>query len=198
VTPYPRIREGDTISGAPFPPGSTGAPILTNAPAYVECTLEATIEKGDYSIFVGKVVDVGLPKPPEGRADDATLWLRDLGEKGSRPSPRHAHLAGFDLHANVAVPGRNRTHREQLCRYLLRPAVAQDRLGLLADGRAVLTLKAAWADGTRQLVFEPMELLEKLAALTPRPGINLVLHHGVLAPHARWRARGGRLRRTAG
>jgi hypothetical protein len=31
----------------------------------------------------------------------------------------------------------------------------------------VLTLKTAWADGTRQLVFEPLELLEKLAALTP-------------------------------
>jgi hypothetical protein len=28
---------------------------------------------------------------------------------------------------------------------------------------------------------------EKLAALTPRPEINLVLFHGVLAPHARWR-----------
>ena len=32
-------------------------------------------------------------------------------------------------------------------------------------------------------------LLEKLAALTPRPRINLVLYHGVLAPHAGWRAR---------
>src|SRR5439155_269859 len=31
--------------------------------------------------------------------------------------------------------------------------------------------------------------LEKLAALTPRPRINLVLYHGVLAPHARWRGR---------
>jgi hypothetical protein len=38
-------------------------------------------------------------------------------------------------------------------------------------------------------VFEPLELLEKLAALTPRPRINLVLYHGVLAPHAGWRAR---------
>jgi len=27
------------------------------------------------------------------------------------------------------------------------------------------------------------------AALTPRPRINLVLYHGVLAPHARWRPR---------
>jgi hypothetical protein len=80
---------------------------------------------------------------------------------------RHAHLAGFDLHANVAVPASDRARLEQLCRYLLRPAVAQDRLRLLADGRIVLTLKTAWADGTRALVFEPPELLEKLAALTP-------------------------------
>lgn len=32
-----------------------------------------------------------------------------------------------------------------------------------------------------------LEFLEKLAALTPRPEINLVLYHGVLAPHAWWR-----------
>jgi hypothetical protein len=28
---------------------------------------------------VGEVVDAGLPKPVEGRADDATLWLKELG-----------------------------------------------------------------------------------------------------------------------
>jgi hypothetical protein len=103
--------------------------------------------------------------------------------------PRHAHLAGFDLHANVVVPAADRARLEQLCRYLLRPAVAQDRLRLLADGRVVLTLKSPWADGTRQLLFEPLTLLEKLAALIPRPRINLVLYHGVLAPHCGWRAR---------
>src|SRR2546426_9794470 len=31
-------------------------------------------------------------------------------------------------------------------------------------------------------------LLERLAALTPRPRINVVLYHGVLAPRAKWRA----------
>ena len=53
----------------------------------------------------------------------------------------------------------------------------------------MLTLKTPWADGTRHLIFEPLTLLEKLAALTPRPRINLVLYHGVLAPNAGWRAR---------
>ena len=77
----PAERQGQTISGQPFRPGTTGAPILEAAPAFVECTLEATVEKGDHSIFVGRVVEVGLAKAPEGRADDATLWLKDLGEK---------------------------------------------------------------------------------------------------------------------
>ena len=65
--------------------------------------------------------------------------------------------------------------------------MAQDRLRLLDDGRIALTLKTVWTDGTRQLVFEPLDLLEKLVALIPRPRINLVLYHGVLAPHASWR-----------
>ena len=65
--------------------------------------------------------------------------------------------------------------------------MAQDRLRLLDDGRIVLTLKTAWADGTRHLVFE-LTLIEKSAALTPRPPINLVLNHGLLAPNAGWRA----------
>jgi flavin reductase (DIM6/NTAB) family NADH-FMN oxidoreductase RutF len=77
----PAERQGSTISGEPFRPGATGAPILATTPAFVECTLEATVEKGDHSIFVGRVVDAGLGKTPEGRADDATLWLKDLGDK---------------------------------------------------------------------------------------------------------------------
>jgi hypothetical protein len=104
-------------------------------------------------------------------------------------APRHAHIAGIDLHPNVAVPAGDRGRLDQLCRYLLRPAVAQDRLRLMGDDRILLTLKTAWADGTRHLIVEPIELLEKLAALTPRPRINLVLYQDVLAPHAGWRAR---------
>src|SRR5262252_5037979 len=45
----------------------------------------------------------------------------------------------------------------------------------------------AWSDGTKHLLFEPVEFLEKLAVLTPRPAINQILYHGVLAPHAGWR-----------
>jgi len=87
----------------------------------------------------------------------------------------------------VWVAPNDRARLEQLCRYVLRPSLAENRLQRLADGRVRLELKRPWSDGTTYLLFEPVEFLEKLAALTPRPGINLVLYHGVLAPHARWR-----------
>jgi hypothetical protein len=103
--------------------------------------------------------------------------------------PRQAHLEGFDLHANVWVSAHDRAGVERLCRYALRPPFAQERLRLRGDGRVALELKRAWHDGTRELVFEPLEFLERLAALTPRPETNLLICHGVLAPRARWRER---------
>jgi flavin reductase (DIM6/NTAB) family NADH-FMN oxidoreductase RutF len=33
----PAEKQGNTLSGEPYRAGSTGAPILTNCPAYVEC-----------------------------------------------------------------------------------------------------------------------------------------------------------------
>lgn len=77
----PAEAQGTTISGEPFRPGTTGAPILTSTPAFVECKLVDTVERGDHSIFVGEVVDAGVATEPTGRPDDATLWLKDLGEK---------------------------------------------------------------------------------------------------------------------
>ena len=66
-----------------------------------------------------------------------------------------------------------------------------------------LDLRHRWADGTTRLVFDPIELLERLAALTPRPRINLLLYYGVLGARAAWRARiagpeGERSAQTAG
>jgi hypothetical protein len=102
--------------------------------------------------------------------------------------PRQAHLDGFDLHADITVAAHDRAALERLARYVLRPPVAQDRLALTPEGQVLLTLKGEWADGTTHLLFEPVEFLEKLAVLTPRPRINLVIYHGILAPHARARA----------
>jgi hypothetical protein len=61
----------------------------------------------------------------------------------------------------------------------------------------VVELKTVWRDGTSHLLFEPIEFMEKLAAIIPRPTVNLVLYHGLLAPHARWRSQVVRYGRPA-
>lgn len=68
---------------------------------------------------------------------------------------------------------------EKLCRYLLRPPLAQDRVERLPDGRIALALQRPWADGTTHLVFTPREFLERLVPLVPRPRVNLLLYHGL-------------------
>lgn len=77
----PATKDGNTIAGQAYTPGSTGAPLLDACPAFVECKLVDTVERGDHSIFVGEVVDAGVRNAIDGRADDATLWLKELGEK---------------------------------------------------------------------------------------------------------------------
>jgi hypothetical protein len=99
----------------------------------------------------------------------------------------HAYLEGFDLHAAVAVPAGDRARLEHLCRYVLRPPVAQQALEREPDGTILLRLRRAWRDGTRAVRFSPIELLEKLAAMIPKPRINLLVYHGVFAPNARGR-----------
>src|SRR5437016_8701947 len=96
-----------------------------------------------------------------GREPDAP-WVTSRGRC-------QAHLEGFDLHANITVAAEDRTGVERPCRYVLRPPVAQERLALTPDGLVLVTLKSEWHDGTSHLLFTPVELLEKLAALTPRP-----------------------------
>lgn len=103
--------------------------------------------------------------------------------------PCHARHNGFDLHAGVWVPAEDRDRLERIARYALRPPVAQERLDWTDEGHVRLELRHPWSDGTTHLVFDPVELLERLAALTPRPRIHLLLYHGVFAPRAAWRTR---------
>jgi len=74
-------RQENTIGGEPFEQSPGGVPILLNTPAWVECKLVDTVARGDHSIFVGEVTEAGVRQAPQGRADDATLWLKDLGER---------------------------------------------------------------------------------------------------------------------
>ena len=77
---------------------------------------------------------------------------------------------------------------EQLCRYITCSARANDRVQTNSAGQVVLKLKTPWRDGTRHLVMSPLEFMQRLAALVPRPRLHLIRFHGVLAPNAKLRA----------
>jgi hypothetical protein len=52
-----------------------------------------------------------------------------------------------------------------------------------------LKLKTPWRDGTTHQVMSPLEFMQRLAALVPRPRLHLIRFHGVLAPNAKLRAK---------
>ncbi|HZR81124.1 MAG TPA: flavin reductase family protein [Candidatus Binatia bacterium] len=77
----PATRDGDTIGGQPVRRGQTGAPILVDAVAAIECQVVDLLAGGDHAIVVGEVVNAEVARAIDGRPDDATLTLKDLGEK---------------------------------------------------------------------------------------------------------------------
>ena len=74
-----------------------------------------------------------------------------------------------------------------MCRYLTRPAIANDRLTRNHAGQGVLTLKTPYREGATHIVMSPLEFMQRLAALVPRPRLHLIRFHGVLAPNAKLR-----------
>ena len=73
-------------------------------------------------------------------------------------------IDGCSLHAAVRCAADVRLALEQLCRYVTRPALANERVQISAAGKVVLRLKTAWRDGTMHLVMSPLELIQRLAA----------------------------------
>ena len=78
-----------------------------------------------------------------------------------------AAVNGFSLHAATAIKSSQRKRLESLCKYALRPAIAEDRLGLLENGDVSYRLKKRWSDGTSHIIYTQMEFMEKLVPIIP-------------------------------
>lgn len=123
------------------------------------------------------------------RAGQKVLSLRTVpgrDEKATAGLCADAH--GFSLHAGARCGEHQRKELERLCRYITRPAIANERLSRNDKGQVLLQLKSPWRDGTTHIVMSPQEFMQRLAALAPRPRLHLIRFHGVLAPNAGLRA----------
>ena len=102
----------------------------------------------------------------------------------SNPNELVSHQAGFLLHAGVACKSNQRKKLERLCRYVTRPAIAEQRLSRASNSDVILALKTPYDDGTSHVVLSLMEFIGRLAALVPRPRVNLTRFHGGSRPTA--------------
>jgi hypothetical protein len=62
----------------------------------------------------------------------------------SARQPLCADIDGSSLHAAVRVQAHDRKRQEQLCRYITRPALSDERVQLNAAGQVELKLKTPW------------------------------------------------------
>ena len=56
-------------------------------------------------------------------------------------------------------------------------------------GQVIYRFKQPFRDGTTHVVLDPLDCIARLAALVPRPRLNLTRFHGVFAPNCKHRQR---------
>ncbi|MCI0733225.1 MAG: transposase [Methylococcaceae bacterium] len=112
------------------------------------------------------------------------------GSSAGRTHRRHRpgtspETAALSRDSHAQQPGKYHVQRNPLerpCRYITRPAIANERLKYNRAGDVVLQLKSPYQDGTTHIVLSPLEFMQRLAALVPRPRLNLIRNHYLLSP----------------
>ncbi len=149
-------------------------------------TLEASDDDAMQQLY-GHSITYRIAIGPQQGRKVFTLQSLPPAEESKNESSRVANVAGFSLHAGVMAEAHQRDKLERLCRYIARPAVSEKRLSLLDDGRIRYELKTPYRNGTTHVIFEPLDFLARLAALVPKPRVNLTRFHGVFAPNSKHR-----------
>ena len=137
---------------------------------------------------------VGYDEAVESEADAlAVLQAAEVDRRLRYPDPfphvrRSAFLDGFSLHAGVRIHGNDREGLERLCRYVLRPPFAVQRLSQGEDGRLVYRMKRP-RGGSLFLILTSDELLARIATLVAPPRVHGLRYHGIFAPNSKARSR---------
>jgi len=92
------------------------------------------------------------PAGPEWRRGGLAVTHRAMVFEG----PLCVALDGFTLHAATRAGGLDEQGREALLKYILRPAVAQERVTRGPDGLVRIGLKKAFPDGTVAVDLDPL------------------------------------------
>jgi hypothetical protein len=140
------------------------------------------------SVLQGHSISYRIALGPQAGRKVFTLQTLPPVDSDEMHSGTVGQVAGFNLHAGFATRADQRRKLERLCRYFTRPAVSEQRLSLTTQGKVRYQLKTPYRDGTTHVIFEPLDFISKLAALVPKPRINLTRYHCVFAPNSQHRA----------
>ncbi|MFT7246709.1 MAG: hypothetical protein ACI82A_004089 [Candidatus Azotimanducaceae bacterium] len=142
--------------------------------------------------IIGASITYRLAFGPNARRKVLTLQAVPISDNRAKSSELVSKQAGFSLHSGVACKSNQRKKLDcpggvPLCRYITRPAIAEQRLLLARNGNVIFVLKPPYADGNSHVVLSPMEFMGRLAALVPRPRVNLTRFHGVFSSNSKLR-----------
>lgn len=142
-------------------------------------------EQDAMGAIVGASITYRLAFGPNAGRKALTLQTVPVRAERGKDDGLVTKQAGFSLHAGIACKSSQRKRLERLCRYITRPAIAERRLSVTNNGNVVIALKTPYHDGTTHVVLSPMEFMGRLAALVPRPRVNLTRFHGVFSPNSK-------------
>ena len=106
--------------------------------------------------------------------DDASLQLSMEAMKvpaahaADQPPSNASNVRGYNLHAQTRASANDEAARLRLFRYILRPAIAQDRLHF-ENGLVTFTMKRVFSDGSQVLRFTRQAFIRRIAMLVPAP-----------------------------
>jgi hypothetical protein len=134
-----------------------------------------------------------------------TLQTVPAAAEDAERTGKAATYAGFSLCAGTAAAAHQRDRLERIARDITRPPVATEPLALTSGGLIRHEMKTPWKNGTTHLLLEPLDFIyrmygmpraqgcagaaiARLAALVPKPRVNLIRYHGCFAPDSNLRA----------
>ena len=164
-----------------------GVITLVTAPGDGEVTVVSDESIGEKDPLLAKLLAAATAGMPPAAPANKRKPVRIVLDPDDRPVAKGnlcAQNHGFNLHACTKVAANDKQGRLALCKYILRPPLANDRLKILDDGDVRLELKKPWSDGTTSVELAPLALIARLAALLPSPRRHTVRYFGVLSSHA--------------
>ena len=159
-----------------------GVITLVTAPGDGEVTVVTDETIGDKDPLLARLLAAATAgAPPAGPANQRKP-IRIVLDPDAHPVAKGnlcGQHAGFNLHAATRVAANDKHGRLALCKYILRPPLANDRLKILDDKVVRLEFKKPWSDGTSSVELAPLALIARLAALVPPPKRHLTGYFGV-------------------